>query len=191
MVAKTFYVCECIGVNTASRQRYRAEAMAFWLHLVPKLHRRDNFKRVFRALDVNSTEDAVSITTTSTTELGDRSLWMSSGPDEQLTSDDGLLMMDSATGTGSRLLLATLVVGGTLLIVNCVVFIAMLCHRLRRFKHLTTTKPVPYVKQPQFALFLVFIQIGPLKRGTIVNLCNKRPYKIKTSICLRINILHL
>ena len=40
------------------RQRYRADAMAFWLHLVPKLRRRDNsFPLVFHAPEVNATQD--------------------------------------------------------------------------------------------------------------------------------------
>jgi len=148
-----------LGVKTEMRRRYRADAMAFWLHLIPKLHRHGNFVPVFHAVEDNSTQAAavrdnatitpVSMETASTTNSlfrssEDGSIWMSSAPDELETSDDGL-MTDaasvSATGLGSRLLLATLIVGGTLLLINCVVFIAMLCHRSRRFKQLTTTKP--------------------------------------------------
>ena len=141
------------------RRRYNAEAMAFWLHLVPKLHRHDNLEPVFHAVEDNSTEGVVrddatvtqvSMETASTTtplfrSLEDESMWMTSGPDELETSNDGLLMDSasvSAAGVGSRLLLATLAVGGTLLLINCIIFVAMLCHRSRRFKQLTASKPM-------------------------------------------------
>jgi len=142
--------------------------MAFWLHLVPKLHRRDSFKPVFHALEVNWTEgravrdDAtmtqVSMETASTTSpifpwsAENGSVWMSSRPGELETSDDGLPMDStsvSAAGVGSRLLMATLAVGGTLLLINCVVFAATLCHQSQRIKKLATTKPaqpITYVK---------------------------------------------
>lgn len=135
------------------RQRYRADAMAFWLHLVPKLHRRDSFQPVFHAPDVNSTDDVttmdVAMETASATEPGfpwlaeNESTRTSLGPDQAKTSDDGLVMVPvsvSATG-GGRLLLATLVVGGTLLLINCVVFVATLCHRSYRINELATAKP--------------------------------------------------
>jgi len=140
------------------RRRYRADAMAFWLHLVPKLHRNENFKPVFHAPAFNSTvRDGATITSVSMETASitkpvfrsaeDESVWMSSEPDELETSDDGLLAdaaSVSETGLGSRLLLATLVVGGTLLLINCLVFVAMLCHRTRRFKQLTTTQPTKH-----------------------------------------------
>ena len=140
---------------TAARQRYLADAMAFWLHLVPKLYRRDSFKPIFHALElVNSTDEAtmtqVSMDTASTTNpvflwsAENRSVWTSFRPGELETSDDGLLvdsMSVSATGVGSRLLAATLVVGGTLLLINCFVFVAMFCHRAHRIKKLQTTNP--------------------------------------------------
>jgi len=140
--------------------------MAFWLHLVPKLRRRDNFQPVFHAPDVNSTESGqvpddatmtqVAMETASATKpagvfpwsaADDGSARTSSRPDQLETSDDGLQRMESApvsaSGVGSRLLLATLAVGGTLLLVNCLVFVGMLCQRWRRISKMATTKPVP------------------------------------------------
>jgi len=137
--------------------------MAFWLHLVPKLHRRGNFEPVFHAPQDNSTAEhavpaaatvtQVSMATASTTKpvqraSEDGSVWMSSGTDELETSDDGLETGSTpaaATGVGSRLLLTTLAVGGALLVANCVIFVAMLSHRARRFKQLSATK---HMKQP-------------------------------------------
>jgi len=133
--------------------------MAFWLHLVPKLHRIDNFQPVFHAPRDNSTDGMVLddakmthvfiIETASTASAfrssEDGSVWMSSGPDELETRVDGLSVDStsaSATGAGSRLLLATLAVGGTLLLINSVIFMAMLAHRSRRFKQLKNTKPI-------------------------------------------------
>lgn len=142
-----------LGVKTAVQRRYKAEAMAFWLHLVPKLHRRGNFEPVFHAPQDNSTAEFATVTqasmeTASTTRpayrpLEDESVWMSSGTAELETSDDGLLTDSTpaaATGVGSRLLLTTLAVGGALLVVNSVVFVAVLSHRARRFKQLSATK---------------------------------------------------
>jgi len=145
------------GVKTEMRRRYKADMMAFWLHLVPKLQRNNNFEPVFHALDDNSTEAAVrdeatvSMETASTTKSAvfqpseNGSTRMGSGANELETNDDGLLLHPasvSATGLGNRLLLATLAMGGTLLSINCVVFIVMMCHRSSRFKQITTTKPI-------------------------------------------------
>jgi len=145
------------------RRRYRADAMAFWLHLVPKLLRNSNFQPVFHAPEVNSTDalvrddttilSPVSMETASTTKpvfqsSEDGSTRMGSGADELETSDDGLLSHPasvSEAGLGNRLLMATLAVGGTLLSINCVVFIAMLCHRSSSFKRLTTTQPIKQI----------------------------------------------
>ena len=147
--------------------------MAFWLHLMPKLHRRDNSEPVFHAPeDDNSTAriavpDDVTMTTQVTKETAsvtkpglrrsseDGYAWTSSGADETETNVDDGLLVDSASvavaasGPGSRMLMVTLGVGGTLLLINCVVFVSMLCHRLRRFKTFTTTdsvKPITYVR---------------------------------------------
>jgi len=133
--------------------------MAFWLHLVPKLHRHDIIEPVFHATEVhdNSTDGTTMTIFTEAASTPDAvfrlsedgSIWMSSGRDELETSDDGLVMNStsvSATGEmGSGLLLVTLAVGGTLLVINCTIFIAMLRHRSRRFKQLTNTKPIAYV----------------------------------------------
>jgi len=158
MVMEIFCETFAAGINTAVRRRYKAEAMAFWLHLVPKLHRYGSFEPVFHALQDNSTEDGevrddatmtqVSMETAPTTKAVLRSSkegWTSAGDDEPGTSDEGLMTDStsvSAAGAGSRLLMATLAVGGTLLLINCVVFIAMLSHRSRRIRQLATTKPI-------------------------------------------------
>ena len=198
-----------VGVKTTARRRYKAEAMAFWLHLVPKLHRRGYFELVFHAPQDNSTDSLnmpanatitqASIETSSTTKpvfgsFEDGSVWMSSGADELETSDDGLLMNStpvSATGVGSRLLLATLAVGGTLLAINCLVFIGMLSHRARRFKQLTTAKqikPITYVNS-QCSLSPVVVFQGRRHGFALVEVQNDgRRYSLKNFLSLAYKI---
>jgi len=162
------------------RRRYRGDAMAFWLHLVPKLNRRaddDDFAPVLHALDDNSTTNSAAVhddvtatscasmkTAPSTTKppVGfhppeDRSVRISSGFDGLETSEDGLPVETAAsvskTKLGSRLLLVTLCVGGTLLLINSFVFIAMLYQRSRRFNQLVTSKPA---KQTTYVIKNIF-----------------------------------
>jgi len=153
------------GVKTTVRRRYKAEAMAFWLHLVPKLHRAEHSGPVFHSLHAdNSTDrtvsDDVTVTQAGTTSTA-KTLFRSSedgfarksfGLDGLETSGDGLLRNSSSVsasaGVGGKLLQTTVAVGCGLLLINCVVFVAMAGHRSRRFRELTATKqlkPITYV----------------------------------------------